>query len=86
MQLECMLISFNGYQHLGLRSFVALCVVIHKSRSKSRGYVYINPQKQTHFNYKCHNCGYNNTFILLKDYVPALYNPLKKDIMVEYLS
>lgn len=88
MQLGMYVDKFQWIPTLRVAKFrCPVCGDSQKSRSKSRGYVYINPQKQTHFNYKCHNCGYNNTLLyFLKDYVPALYNPLKKDIMVEYLS
>ena len=88
MQLGMYMERFQWIPTLRVAKFrCPICGDSQKSNYKTRGYVYINPQKRTHFNYKCHNCGYNNTLLyFLKEHVPSLYSPLKKEIMVEYLS
>lgn len=64
-----------------------ICGDSQKNNSKTRGYVYISPKTRTHFNYKCHNCGYNNSFLFfLKEYFPNIHSQLQLELMREHLA
>lgn len=64
-----------------------ICGDSQKHQSKTRGYIFVNQTKRTHFNYKCHNCGYNNTFLyFLKEYFPAVYSQMRLELMKDYFE
>lgn len=64
-----------------------ICGDSHKNQSKTRGYIFINQKNKTFFSYKCHNCGYNNSFLFfLKEYLPSVYNQLKIEMLKEYMD
>lgn len=88
MQLSFYVQRFQWVPNLRVARFrCPVCGDSQKNQAKTRGYIYINPTKRTHFNYKCHNCGYNNSFLyFLKDHFPSLYNNLKIELMKEYLD
>lgn len=62
-----------------------ICGDSQKNQSKTRGYIFINQKNKTFFSYKCHNCGYNDSFLFfLKEYLPSVYAQIKLEMMKEY--
>lgn len=64
-----------------------ICGDSQKNQSKTRGYIFINQKNKNFFSYKCHNCGYNDSFLFfLKEYLPSVYGQIKLEMMKEYAS